>query len=126
MLFSGGSELKIFSKHSHKLGLFIPVLLIIAFTVSAKNMYLTHGNDYEYTIDSDNFFPVVWDIRSAWMNYLGYARYYLNWADARAFEYADDKLSGVLLQAKNSGVNSVIIRGSLAADVRLDDHIYFA
>lgn len=106
-------------------GLLLFAILIMPVTASAENMYLTHGNDYEYTIDGDTFFPVVWDIRGAWMNYLGYARYYKNWEDPRAFDYADGELFGVLLQAKNAGVNSVIIRESLGADVRNGNNYYF-
>ncbi len=118
--------MKSFSKLYYKLGLLLVAVLILPFTASAKNMYLTHGNDYEYTIDGDTFFPVVWDIRGAWMNYLDYARYYRNLEYPRTFEFADDQISGILLQAKNSGVNSVIIRESLAADVRINQHVYFA
>ena len=114
-----------FSKFFCKLGLLLVAVLILPFIASAKNMYQTHGNDYEYTIGGDAFFPVVWDIRGAWMKYLSYARYYKNWEDPRAFEFADDQISGVLLQAKNSGVNSVIIRETLAADVRNESHNYF-
>jgi hypothetical protein len=88
-------------------------------------MFQTHGNDYEYEINGDKFFPVVWDIRGAWMNYLQYARYYKDYEDPRAFAYADGELSGILTQAKNAGVNSVIIRESLGSDVRSGSPLYF-
>ncbi|OPX29886.1 MAG: hypothetical protein B1H09_05790 [Gemmatimonadaceae bacterium 4484_173] len=125
MLFFGGVELKTFSKHIYKLGLLLVIMLIIPFTASGKNMYLTHGNDYEYTINGDHFFPVVWDIRGAWMNYLQYARYYKDLEDPQAFAYADGELLGILTQAKNAGVNSVIIRESLGSDVRSGRPLYF-
>ncbi|MEA3266834.1 MAG: hypothetical protein U9P42_07815 [Candidatus Fermentibacteria bacterium] len=100
-------------------------LLTISGTAGAKNMYLTHDNDYEYTINGETFFPVVWDIRGAWMNYFHFDLYYSGSEQADAFDYADDQLAGVLLQAKNSGMNSVLIRETLGADVRSGRPLYF-
>ncbi|MCD4707261.1 MAG: hypothetical protein K8S62_05940, partial [Candidatus Sabulitectum sp.] len=117
--------MKTFTKLFSAAGILLVAILIMPVTASAKNMYLTHGNDYEYTIDGDSFFPVVWDIRSAWMNYRNYARYYIGYEDPQAFAYADRELSGVLSQAKNAGVNSVIIRESLRLDVIAGTTYYF-
>ncbi|MCK5035917.1 MAG: hypothetical protein KAS73_08505 [Candidatus Sabulitectum sp.] len=60
--------MKTFKRQFTVAGLLLFAILIMPVTASAENMYLTHGNDYEYTIDGDTFFPVVWDIRGAWMN----------------------------------------------------------
>jgi len=84
----------------------------------------THGNDYEYTIDGDTFFPVVWDIRGAWMNYFGYARDYIGYSELNAIMSADREISGVLTQALNAGVNTALIRGTLGHDAQFSTNYF--
>jgi hypothetical protein len=119
-------ELKTFAYIKMNAGVLFAVLLLQPVSASARYMFQTHGNDYEYEINGDKFFPVVWDIRGAWMNYFGYAMYYRELEPEQAFSYADEELHGVLLQAKNAGVNSVIIRGSMVNDVRSGTDAYFS
>lgn len=94
--------------------LFALLAINLLFPVSsfARNMSYTHGNDFEYTIAGEAFFPVVWDVRDAWLNYFGYARYYIGHDDYSATSYADREISGVLTQALNAGVNTALIRGT--------------
>ena len=117
--------MKTFAITKMNAGVLFAALLLLPVSASARNMFQTHGNDYEYEINGDKFFPVVWDIRGAWMNYFGYARYYRELDLEQAFDYADEEIQGVLLQAKNAGVNTVIIRESLANDVRSGTETYF-
>ncbi|MCK5786812.1 MAG: T9SS type A sorting domain-containing protein [Candidatus Sabulitectum sp.] len=117
--------MRAFTKLFSVAGILLVSLLVMSSAAIAKNMHLTHDNDYEYTIDGETFFPVVWDIRGAWMNYFYYALYYAGFEEEDAFDYADDKLAGVLTQAKNAGVNSVIIRGTLGNDVNSGRPLYF-
>lgn len=53
MLFLRRAELKTFTNTILTAGILLAAILIIPATASAKSMYLTHGNDYEYTIDGD-------------------------------------------------------------------------
>ena len=59
----------------------LSALLFISFVVPAsalaRNMSATHGNDYEFTLHGESFFPVVWDVRGAWLNYFEYGRSYI-------------------------------------------------
>jgi len=100
--------------------LFALLAISLLFPVSsfARNMAYTHGNDYEFTIAGEAFFPVVWDVRSAWLNYFGYARDYIGYDDYSATSYADREISGVLTQALNAGVNTALIRGTLGHDAQ--------
>ena len=100
--------------------LFALLAISLLFPVSsfARNMAYTHGNDYEFTIAGEAFFPVVWDVRSAWLNYFGYARDYIGYDDYSATSYADREISGVLTQALNAGVNTALIRGTVGHDAQ--------
>jgi hypothetical protein len=110
--------LNIYKRQRLTLSALLALSFLFPVSSFARNMSETHGNDYEYTIDGDTFFPVVWDIRAAWMNYYGYARDYIGYGEQSAKEYADTEISGVLTQALNAGVNTALIRGTLGHDAQ--------
>jgi hypothetical protein len=83
------------------------LVLLAGFSSStlATNMYETHG--YDYGFDGETLFPVVWDLRGAWFEYRDYAEAYLV---RDAAEWADQKITEILEDALDAGVNTVLIR----------------
>jgi hypothetical protein len=83
------------------------LVLLAGFSSSAlaTNMYETHGYDYEF--DEETLFPVAWDLRGAWFEYRDYALAYLV---RDAAEWADQKITEILEDALDAGINTVVIR----------------
>lgn len=71
--------------------------------------YLNSGTGFEDDIEQD-FFPIIWDIRTAYQDFLDYEEYYIESA------YDDglpDELQELLEFSFNAGVNCVIPRAEL-------------
>ncbi|MFO8183624.1 MAG: hypothetical protein R6U39_05565 [Candidatus Aegiribacteria sp.] len=79
----------------------------------AENMYHTHGHDFEYR--NGGLFPVMWDLRSAWFQLKMYGDAYLS--EGSSETYADSVLRGVLEEAGDSGINTILIRDEVRRDV---------
>jgi hypothetical protein len=88
-------------------GIVLLVLLVgFSSSVLATNMYETHGYDYEF--NGGTLFPVAWDLRGAWFEYRDFVDAYYPAVPSDA--YADGRISGILEDALDAGINTVIIR----------------
>lgn len=79
----------------------------------AENMYHTHGHDYEYP--NGGLFPLMWDLRGAWFQLRTYGDVYLCEGSSEA--YADSVCRGILEEAGDSGINTILIRDEVRRDV---------
>ncbi|GEM_PF-4861881 len=76
-------------------------------------MAYTHGHNYTYLDPSNNeetFFPVAWDIRETFYELINYYQHYLGYELQLAESTAASFIDGILSEAKEAGVNTLIIR----------------
>lgn len=76
-------------------------------------MAYTHGHNYTYLDPSNEektFFPVAWDLRGVFYELRNYYQYYQGQTLGQAGNSAETFISGILSEAMNYGVNTLIIR----------------
>lgn len=76
-------------------------------------MAYTHGHNYTYLNPSNEeitFFPVAWDLRDTFFLLRDYYRLYQGYTITQAETSAESFISGVLSEAEEAGVNTLLIR----------------